>query len=67
MLPTLYTLPSTGLNIGHQPVASGGPGDVYEGTFNGSKVCVKRLRVHSKDRPMKGTKAGSPTTPTTHC
>jgi hypothetical protein len=44
------------LNIGHHPVASGGSGDVYEGTFDGSKVCVKRIRVYSNDGPEKAIK-----------
>ena len=51
ILPTLYTPPSQVLNIGRQPVASGGSGDVFEGTLNRSKVCVKRVRVYSRDGP----------------
>ena len=33
----------------YQSVASGGSGDVYEGTLNNSRVCVKRIRVYAKD------------------
>ena len=55
MLPTSYIISPSTLNIGHHPLASGGSGDVYEGTFNGSKVCVKRVRVYSKDGPEKAT------------
>ena len=51
ILPTLYTPPSQVLTIGRQPVASGGSGDVYEGTLNRSKVCVKRVRVYSVGGP----------------
>jgi hypothetical protein len=49
ILPTSYTLPSHLLDICRHPVVSGGSGDVYEGTLNGSKVCVKRVREYSKD------------------
>ena len=55
-LPTSYTLSSSLLNIGRQPVASGGSGDIYKGTLNGSMVCVKRVRVYSKEGPGKATK-----------
>ena len=41
------------MDIGHQPVASGGSGDLYEATLDGSNVCVKRVRVYSKDGPGK--------------
>lgn len=33
------------------PVASGAVADIHEGTFNGRKVCVKRVRVYSKGEP----------------
>lgn len=56
ILPTSYTLSSQALDVGRQPVASGGSGDVYEGSLHGSKVCVKRVRVYSKDGPQKATK-----------
>jgi hypothetical protein len=56
ILPTSYILSSSLLNIGRHPVASGGPGDVYEGTLNGLKVCVKRIRVYSRDGPKKVAK-----------
>jgi len=53
-------LPSSALDIGRHPVASGGPGDVYEGTLNGSKVCVKRIRVYTQDGPEEATKVRYP-------
>ena len=56
ILPTSYTPPSQDLTVGNRPVASGGAGDVYEGTLNGSKVCVKRVRVYSRDGPEKAKK-----------
>lgn len=31
------------------PFAQGGYGDVYEGIFNGSKVCIKRVRVYIQE------------------
>lgn len=57
MLPASYALPSQLLNISTEPFASGGYGEVYKGTHNGSGVCVKRLRVYTKDAPQKGLKA----------
>ena len=56
ILPTSYTLLSLLLTIGRQPVASGGSGDIYKGTLSGSAVCVKRVRVYSKEGPKKATK-----------
>ena len=60
ILPTSYTLSSQVLTTGRQPFASGGSGDVYEGTLNGSKVCVKRVRVYSRDGSEKASKVRSP-------
>jgi len=33
---------------------------VYEGTLDGSKVCVKRVRVYSRDGQTKSTKVRVP-------
>jgi len=60
ILPTSYTLSSVPLVVDRQPVASGGSGDLYEGTFNGSRACVKRGRVYSKDGPGKAIKVHHP-------
>ena len=60
ILLTSYTLSSLLLKIGRHPVASEGPGDVYEGTLNGSRICVKCVRPHSKDGPEKATKVRCP-------
>ncbi|KAF9645728.1 kinase-like protein [Thelephora ganbajun] len=57
ILPTSYTLSNELLDIGPDPFASGGFGDVYHGTLNGSRVCVKRVRVYIRDGPQKVAKA----------
>ena len=56
ILPTLFLLSSQGLTVGHQPVSPTSSGDVYEGSFNGKNVCVKRVRIYSKDDSKKATK-----------
>ena len=55
-LPTAYMLSPQVITVGRAPTASGGSGDVYEGMLNRSKVCVKRVRVYSKDGPQACTK-----------
>ena len=55
ILQTSHTLTSSLLDIGRQPVASGGSGDIYKGTLNSSTVCAKRVSVYSKDG-TRGTK-----------
>ena len=47
ILPKSYTLSGTHFTIGSQPVAFGAVADIYEGTLEGSKVCVKRTRTYS--------------------
>jgi len=42
-------IPSHLLTIGPNPFAQGGHGDVYEGTLDGSKVCIKRVRVYVQE------------------
>ena len=56
VLPTSHTLSPSVINIDRQPVASGGSGDIFKGTLNGSEVCVKRVRIYSKDGPDKARK-----------
>lgn len=56
MLPTSYTLSSRHLNIASDPFASGGYGDAYEGILDGSRVCIKRVRVHTKGGPEAATR-----------
>jgi hypothetical protein len=56
ILPTSCTLSSNLLNIGPNPFIAGGYGDVYKGTLNGSKVCIKRMRVYTGDDPQRAAK-----------
>ena len=56
VLPTSYIVSPSRLIIGGQPAASGGSGDIYQGTLDGEDVCVKRVRVYSKDGPKQATK-----------
>ena len=56
ILPTSYILSPSVLDVGRWPVAMGGSDDVYEGTLDGSRVCVKHVRVYPKDVPKKTTK-----------
>ncbi|KAF9642913.1 kinase-like protein [Thelephora ganbajun] len=56
ILPTSYTLSADLLGVGTDPFAWGGFGDVYHGTLNGSRVCVKRVRVYTKYGPQKAAK-----------
>ena len=39
-----------------QPFACGGFGDVYHGTLNGEKVCIKHIRVYTEDMSGKAIK-----------
>ena len=55
VLPTSYTLPPHRLNVGSDPFASEGYGDVYEGTLDGSRVYIKRMRVYP-DGPQKAAR-----------
>ena len=56
ILPKSYTVQSHTLKVDSEPFASGGYGDVYEGTLDGSKVCVKRVRMYTKDGPRKAAR-----------
>ena len=56
ILPTSYTRSSHLLGIGPNPFASGGYGDVYEGSLDGLRVCIKRVRVYAHDGLQKATK-----------
>ena len=56
ILPTSYTLLPSQLKTDCLPLASGSSSDTYEGTLNGSKVCVKRVRVYTKEGPEQVTK-----------
>ncbi|KAF9642512.1 kinase-like protein [Thelephora ganbajun] len=49
ILPTSYTISPHLLSISPNLFACGSFGDVYQGTLNGSRVCIKRVRVHTED------------------
>jgi len=53
ILPTSYTLSSHALHIDLEPFASGSYGDVFRGVLEGSRVCVKRVRVYTRNGPQK--------------
>ena len=63
ILPASYTLPSRLLNINPDPFATGGYGDVHEGTLDGSRVCIKRVRMYTRDGPRRATKVRSAVSP----
>ena len=44
------------LSIDSFPFASGGYGDVYEGTLGDCKICIKRVRVYTQDILQKAVK-----------
>ena len=44
------------LNIDAEPFASGGYGEVFHGTLDGSRVCIKRIKVYTKDPAEKAMK-----------
>ena len=50
ILPSSYTIVGDLARTGNDPVAFGGFSDVWEGTYNGSKVCIKHLRVSEQVR-----------------
>lgn len=52
ILPSSYTVPGDLARVGDDPVASGGFADIWEGTHNGNKVCIKLLRINTKNRPL---------------
>ena len=56
ILPASYILPSRRLNVGSEPFAAGAYGDVYEGTLDGSRVCIKRIRMYNPDGPQKAAR-----------
>ena len=56
ILPISYILLPHRINVGSEPFASGGFGDVYKGTLDGSMVCIKRIRVYTPDGPQKAAR-----------
>ena len=53
ILPTSYTIPPNRVARDEIPFSSGGFGDVYRGVYNGSDVCIKRMREQTQDPPDK--------------
>jgi hypothetical protein len=47
LLPSSHVLSAELLNTNENAFASGGFSDVFQGTYAGSNVCVKRLRMGS--------------------
>ena len=56
ILPTSYTFLPHLLNAGSEPFASGTYGDVYEGTLDGSRICIKHIRVYTQYGSQKAAK-----------
>lgn len=57
ILPTSCYISSKLLLINRYPFGSGGFGDVYEGTLNGAKICIKRPREYATDDPQERQKS----------
>ena len=49
-LPSSYTISGDLAKDGDDPVSSGGFSDIWEGTYNGTNVCIKHLKVTKKNR-----------------
>lgn len=49
ILPSSYTISGEITRVGDRPIALGGFADVWEGTYDGKKVCAKWLRVSLND------------------
>ncbi|KAF9789636.1 kinase-like domain-containing protein [Thelephora terrestris] len=54
ILPSSYNIPGDLTIIDDDPVAFGGFSDVWEGTYDGKKVCIKRLRITQQTRKVIG-------------
>ena len=57
--PASFDLSADLLNTASYPFDSGGFGDVYEGSLDDSKVCIKRVRVYTRDDPQEAIKVRS--------
>ena len=60
LLPTSHILPERCIQTTEHPAASGGFGDVWEGTCNDKLVAIKALRVHKGDDIRKVRKVSHP-------
>jgi hypothetical protein len=52
ILPSSYNIFGDLTINDDDPVASGGFSDVWEGTYDGKKVCIKRLRITQQTRQV---------------
>ena len=59
ILPASFHLSPDLLGTASYPFTSGGCGDMYEGTLDGSKVCIKRVRMYTRDDPQEAIKVRS--------
>ena len=50
ILPSSYIITNDLARVGEDPVAFGDFSNVWEGIYNGSKVCIKCLRVSEQTR-----------------
>ena len=50
ILPSSYNISGDLARVGDEPFAYGGFADVWEGTYCGSKVCIKTLRLYLDNR-----------------
>ena len=49
-MPSSYTISDDLTQVGDDPVADGGVSEVWKGTYNGRKVCIKNLKVSEQVR-----------------
>ena len=50
IMPSSYTISDDLTQVGDDPVADGGFSEVWKGTYNGRKVCIKNLKVSEQVR-----------------
>ena len=64
LLPTSHIIPGQFIKTAEHPIASGGFGDVWEGTYNTKWVAIKALRVYKEEDVQKVRKVTHPVFPT---
>jgi len=60
LIPSSHTIPVDLLNIDKSPFGSGGFSDVFQGTYSGCVVCVKRPRMSAASSSERVTKGHTP-------
>ena len=59
LVPVSYAIPKERISvIGKHPVASGGFGDVWKGTYDERSVAIKALRIYKNDDMRKVRRVG---------